>query len=162
MLPIRAPFFHVCSGTLCALFSFNAQGNLLTDALKPLQCPTNKPLSDTRWEARYDALHALRKGYQAVLQVLKAMCGDNDEKYQTKETARGFVSLMEKLETGILLEVWSCIMERFHKTSQALQDSKMTLSRVTNLLQGLHDFIKLLRSQLRNSKEEVKWLSSLR
>ena len=75
------------------------------------------------------------------------MCGDNDKKYQTKETARGIVSLMEKLETGILLEVWSCIMERFHKTSQALQDSKMTLNRATNLLQGLHDFIKLLRSQ---------------
>ena len=38
------------------------------------------------------ALHAQRKGYQAVLQVLKAMCDDNDEKYQTKETDWGFVS----------------------------------------------------------------------
>ena len=61
----------------------------------------------TRWVVRYDALRALRKGYQAVLQVLKAMCDDNDEKYQTKETARGFVSSTKKLETGILLEVWS-------------------------------------------------------
>ena len=91
--------------------------NLLTDALKLLHCPTIKPLSGTRWEARFDALHAPRKGYQAVLQVLKAMCDNNDEKYQTKETARGFVSSLEKLETGILLEVWSCIMELFHKTS---------------------------------------------
>ena len=89
---------------------------------------------------RYNALHALRKGYQAVLQVLKAMCDDNDKKYQTKETARGFVSSMEKLKTGILLEAWSCIMKRFHKTSQALQDSKMTLNMATNLLLGLHDF----------------------
>ena len=79
--------------------------NLFTDELKPLQCQTIKPLSDTRWEARYDALHALRKSYQAVLLVLKAMCDDTDEKYQTKETARGSVSSMEKLETGILLEV---------------------------------------------------------
>ena len=124
MLPIRGPFFNVCLGILCVLFSFNTQGNLLTDALKPLQCPTIKPLSDTRWEARYDALHALEKSYQAVLLVLKAMYGDNDEKYQTKKTARVVVSLMENLETRILLEVSSCIMERFHKTSQALQDSK--------------------------------------
>ena len=65
-----------------------------------------KPFSDTRWEAQYDALHALRKGYQAVLQDSKAMCDDNDEKYQTKETSRGFVSLVEKLQTIILLEVW--------------------------------------------------------
>ena len=52
------------------------------------------------------------------------MYGDNDEKYQTKKRARVVVSLMEKLEARILLEVWSCIVERFHKTSQALQDSK--------------------------------------
>ena len=121
--------------------------NLFTDALKPLQCPTIKPLSDTHWEARYDALHTLRKCYQAVLQVLKAMCDDTDEKYQTEKTARGFVLSMEEFKTGILLEVWSCIMERFHMTSQALQDSKMTLNRKTNLLQGLHDFIQLLRPQ---------------
>ena len=81
--------------------------NLLTDALKPLQCPTIKPLSDTRWESQCDALYALRKGCQAVLQVLKAMSDDNDDKHQTKETARGFVLSKEKLETGILLEVWS-------------------------------------------------------
>ena len=102
-------------------------------------------MSDTRWEARYDAIHALRKGHQAVLQVLKAMCNDNDEKYQTKETASSFVSSMEKLQTIILLEVWSCIMERFHVTSQVLQNSKMTLNRTTNLLQCLHDFIQHLR-----------------
>ena len=93
------------------------------------------------------ALHALRKGYQAVLLVLEAMCDDNDEKCQTKETARGFLSSIEKLETDILLEVWSCIMKRFHKASQSLQDSKMILKWATNLLQGLHDFIQLPRLQ---------------
>ena len=54
---------------------------------------------------------------------------------------------MEKLETGILLVVWSCVMERFYKTSQALQDSKMTLNRATDLLQGLHEFIQFLKPQ---------------
>ena len=57
-----------------------------------------KPLSDTRWEARYDALHALRKGYQAIFQVLKAMCNDNDEKYQTKETAKGLFHQRKNLK----------------------------------------------------------------
>ena len=133
--------------------------NLLVDALKTLQYPTLKPLSDTRWEARYDALHALRKGYRAVLQVLKVISDDNDETYQTKETARGFVSSMKKLETGILLEVWSCIMERFHKTSQALQDSKMTLNKATNLLQGLQNFIQLLRPQFQTFEGRGQALS---
>ena len=97
-------FFMFVQGLYVFFSALTHRCNLLTDALKPLQCPTIKPLSDTHWEARYDALHALRKCYQPVLLVLKAMCDDNDEKYQTKETTRGFVSSMEKLESGILLE----------------------------------------------------------
>ena len=134
-------FFMFVQGLFVFFSASTHRWNLFVDALKTLQCPTIKPLSDTRWEARYDALHALRKGYQAVLQVLKAISDDNDETHQTKETARGFVSLIKKLETGILLEVWSCIMERFHKTNQALQDSKMTLNKATNLFQVLQNFI---------------------
>ena len=76
--------------------------NLFTDALKPLQGPTIKPLSDTRWEVQYDTLHALRKGYQVVLQVLKAMCDDNDEKHQTKETA------------GVLFHQWKYLKLVFY------------------------------------------------
>ena len=87
------------------------------------------------------------------------MCDDNDEKYQTKDKARCFVSSMEKLETDILLEVWSCIMERFYKTSHALQDSKMTLNRTTNSLQGLHDFIQLLRLQFQKFEGRGQVLS---
>ena len=65
--------------------SFQLQHTGGISLLIPLQCQTIKPVSDTRWEARYDALHALRKSYQAVLLVLKAMCDDNDEKYQTNK-----------------------------------------------------------------------------
>uniref|UniRef100_H2YAG2 HAT C-terminal dimerisation domain-containing protein n=1 Tax=Ciona savignyi TaxID=51511 RepID=H2YAG2_CIOSA len=71
-----------------------------------------------------------------------AISDDEDEQLQTKQTAKGFILSMEKLETGILLELWSCVLERFHKTSQALQDSKMTLNTATNLLQGLETFFK--------------------
>ena len=50
-------------------------------------------------------------------------------------------------------------MKRFHKTSQAMQDSKMTLNRATNLLQGLHDFIQLLRLQFQKFKRRGQALS---
>ena len=48
-------------------------------------------------------------------------------------------------------------MERFNKISQALQDSKMTLSRATTLLQGLQDFVQTLRSQFQEFEEMVKY-----
>ena len=52
------------------------------------------------------------------------MCNDNDEKYQTKETARGIASSMEKLETGILIEIWSCIIERFQRPVMLCKTAK--------------------------------------
>ena len=56
------------------------------DALKPLHLPTIKPLSDTSWDTLpYDVIHALRKDYQAVLKVLKAMSDDNDEQLRSKK-----------------------------------------------------------------------------
>ena len=47
----------------------------------------------------------------------------------------------------------------FHKTSQALQDSKMTLNKASNLLPGLHDFIQLLRPQFKKFEGTVQVLS---
>ena len=87
------------------------------------------------------------------------MCDDNDEKYQTKETARGFVSSM--LETDILLEIWSCVVEQFHKTSQALQDSKMTLNRAVatneypSMLGAIQELINKWREE--NDLTPVTW-----
>ena len=50
-------------------------------------------------------------------------------------------------------------MERFRKTSQTLQNSKMALNRATNLLQGLHDFIQLLRPQFQKFEGRGQVLS---
>ena len=96
-------FFILVQGLYVFFSASTHRWNLITDALKPLQCPTIKPLSDTRWEARYNALHAQRKGYQAVLQVFKAMCDDNDEKHQTKDTARGIVHQWKRLKLVLYL-----------------------------------------------------------
>ena len=50
-------------------------------------------------------------------------------------------------------------MERFPKTSQALQDNKMTLNRATNLLQGLHGFIQLPKLQFQKFEGRGQALS---
>ena len=60
-------FFLFVQGLYVFFSASTYRWNLLTDALNTSM--SNKPLSDTRWEARYDALRGLKKGYQAVLQV---------------------------------------------------------------------------------------------
>uniref|UniRef100_H2YAF9 TTF-type domain-containing protein n=1 Tax=Ciona savignyi TaxID=51511 RepID=H2YAF9_CIOSA len=143
---------HLAEYIPCVALSLNLVGKCAAE------CCQSAPLSNTRWSARHDAINALRKGYQAILQVLQAISDDEDEQLQTKQTAKGFILSMEKLETGILLELWSCVLERFHKTSQALQDSKMTLNTATNLLQGLETFVQTLR-QFKEFEEKGKVLS---
>ena len=44
-------FFILVQGLYVFFSALIHSWNLLTDALKPLQCPTIKPLSDTRWDA---------------------------------------------------------------------------------------------------------------
>ena len=60
-------FFILVQGLYVFFSALTHRWSLLTDVLKPLQCPTTKSLPDTRLEARYDALHTLRKGCQVVL-----------------------------------------------------------------------------------------------
>ena len=103
MLPIRGPFFMLVQGLYVFFSASTLRWNLLTDALKPLRCPTIKPLSDTRWEARYDDLHAPRKGYHAVLQVLTAMCDDNDQK-----------KIKLKKQPGVLFHQWKSLKLVFY------------------------------------------------
>ena len=50
-------FFMFVQGPHVFFSASTHRWNLLTDALKPLQCPTIKPLSNTSWEARYYTLH---------------------------------------------------------------------------------------------------------
>ena len=67
ILYIPVHFFMLVQELYVFFSALTHRWSLLTDVLKPFQCPTTKPLPDTRWEVRYDALHALKKGCQAVL-----------------------------------------------------------------------------------------------
>ena len=85
-------FFMFVQGLYVFFSASTHRWNLLTNALKPLQCPTTKPLSDARWLARYDALHALRKSYRAVLQVLEVMCDDQGRSEKKIERGPNFAT----------------------------------------------------------------------
>ncbi|KAG1661541.1 hypothetical protein GQR58_021386 [Nymphon striatum] len=115
---------------------------------KPLHLPAVNALYDTRWSERHDGTHALKVGYTAIVEVLKNMASDEDEKMATKEKALGFIKTMATLETGIMVEFLSCILERFHKTSKALQDSKLDINAATHLLDSLDSFVQVLQSSI--------------
>ena len=63
--------------------------------------PTVKRMSDTRWSAHADATKALVEGYGEINDALVEIAGNEEEKAETREEARGLAAKMNQLETGI-------------------------------------------------------------
>uniref|UniRef100_H2YAG0 DUF4371 domain-containing protein n=1 Tax=Ciona savignyi TaxID=51511 RepID=H2YAG0_CIOSA len=107
---------HLAEYIPCVALSLNLVGKCAAEC-----CQSAQPLSNTRWSARHDAINALRKGYQAILQVLQAISDDEDEQLQTKQTAKGFILSMEKLETAAVVFMLA-ILHRKKKRKVRLEE----------------------------------------
>ena len=107
--------------------------NLLMDHFKPLGIPTLKKLSDTRWSAHHDAVDALRIGYKVIKSVLMDMSEDYVQKPETRMEADGLATRMNYLGKGIMVQLWSTILNRFNATSKCLQSAQMDLNTVAQI-----------------------------
>ena len=106
-----------------------------------------KTLSQTRWSARADATKALLCGYNEIIHALEEIEQDENEKAETRREADGLIKKMERLENGILLVLWSAVLERFKKTSLALQNATLDLNIAVEMLQSLKYYVMTLRDQ---------------
>ncbi|GCB81770.1 hypothetical protein scyTo_0021884, partial [Scyliorhinus torazame] len=85
----------------------NTQGNLHFSL---------KSLSVTRWSSHYEAVRAIKNGYMGILQTLKHIFEDSEEKLECKQDAKNLYHKLVKLEYAILTVVWEEVLERFNKT----------------------------------------------
>ncbi|KAI6658223.1 hypothetical protein LOD99_15492 [Oopsacas minuta] len=86
------------------------------------------------------------------------MCKDKFEKPVTRLEAKGLAAIMNRLETGIMLQIWSTVLIRFNKTSKCLQDASLDLNTATKLLESLKEFVHSLRSQFMEFEHRSKVL----
>ncbi|XP_065683372.1 uncharacterized protein LOC101239939 [Hydra vulgaris] len=96
-----------------------------------------KRLSDTRRSVHSAATKALSKDFKNVKTVLENIAEDPEEKVEARTTAAGIAKKMDQLEYGILLELWTPILDRFHKTSLKLQSPQLDLNEAVQLLTSL-------------------------
>ena len=78
--------------------------------------PTVNRMSDTRWSAHADATKALVEGYGEINDTLVEIAGNEEEKAETREEARGLAAKINQLETGILATLWHHILHIFTRT----------------------------------------------
>ncbi|XP_065684519.1 uncharacterized protein LOC105845816 isoform X1 [Hydra vulgaris] len=151
---------HTGEGLATKLLDSTSRWNRLMAVLKPLNMPTLKRLSDTRWSVHYDAVHSLQVGYTQVKSTLDIMCQNMSQKPETRLEAAGLKDIMSHHETGILVQLWSKTLNRFNLTSKYLQGTDMDLNTATELLRSLGDFVHSLRSQFTALEKEEKDLGT--
>ena len=93
-----------------------------------------KKLSNTRWSAHVDTTSALRKGYKNIQSALDTIATDKSTKGETRQEALGLAKRLGELETGTLTVFWDTMLQRFNKTSLALQAATLDLNKAVGLL----------------------------
>ncbi|XP_040197362.1 zinc finger MYM-type protein 1-like [Rana temporaria] len=106
-----------------------------------------KRLSDTRWSAHFDAVHALHEGFEKIKNALDSVSADTEQEVNTRREAKGLSDKMENLETIFLTILWNDVLERVNKTSKVLQSEDMNILVAMNLLESLKTYLQDTRDR---------------
>ena len=152
-------FFAFVESVYTFFSASTGRWSLLHKALVDAGLRVVKKLCSTRWSARADAVEALKKGYLVIGNVLQKFSNNKDQKAECRQQARGLYEQMKILETGIMVILWSKLLERFQKTSVALQSSTLDLNKACGLLDSLSGYVIAQREQFSTIEEEAKLLT---
>ena len=106
-----------------------------------------KRLSDTRWSAHFDAVHALYGSFQKIKHALDSVSAENEQEVNTRQEAEGLSMKMENLETIFLTILWNDMLERMNKTSKVLQSKDVNILVATNLLESMKTYLQETRDR---------------
>lgn len=155
-------FFSTVEEIYVFFSSSTYRWKLLLDAPKPnLNFYVPKRINITRWSSRFDALKALKNGFNQFKDALSLIVDSSGEKNLVRCQAKGLGDKMESLEFGILVVFWYDILERCHKTSQSLQAEDIDLSVCTSLYNSLYDYVQSIRDKFFFYEKEGKLLSQI-
>ena len=142
-------FFDFVNGLYTFYAASTRRWGILTVALTVNGCNyTLKQLSDTRWSACSDAIIVLNKGYVVIKNVTKQISTDQTQTETCRQQAKGIYDTMCKLETGLMVLLWSKILDRFQKTSECLQYADLDLNRACAYYDSLKHYVQTLRGNI--------------
>lgn len=94
-------------------------------------------LSGTCWSARHDACFSLTYNCKKIIKALEEFENDKLENLQTRCKDRGLLRKLQSLEIGIMVSIWSDVLEWFNITSKKLQEVIIYLKTVLSF----HNFL---------------------
>lgn len=117
-----------------------------------------KSLSDTRWEAHYNATAAILKSFSKILESLNCIAEDQSQKGDTRREADNIANKMQELEFVFLLIFWNEILQNFYRVSQVLQKEDSNLQICSDLYKSLSDQLCTSRNQFEKYEVAAKEL----
>lgn len=133
-------------GTLEAVYSFFSASPQRWQFLKNAGVAVKK-LSQTRWSAHYDAVHAVEQKLDDVIATLEDLC---DTKYNA-ETRRGALNLVPAVCNFSFLSFlyfWRQVLEEVNHTQNYLQTEGISLENCTRKLRALKIFLEDDRAEV--------------
>src|SRR3981189_959428 len=112
---------------------------------------TVKPLSETRWESRVNAVRVLRYHVGEIYNMLVSLCQDNIlggvSGTKTRVEAQAIAGQLLNFEFVVGVIFWYNILFEINYTSKLLQDSSIDLAEAVKNLQKTKDFLWNYRSE---------------
>lgn len=120
---------------------------------------TLKSLSLTRWSSRDDACRSLIRSWKEIINTLRDLENDINEKNLTRIEAKGLRNRLLRLETAIMAVCWEKILHRINATSKKLQAIDIDISSVLDLYSSLIEYLKSIRNDFDNFERDAKNLT---
>lgn len=114
--------------------------------MKEVPTTTAKPLSDTRWESRIDAIKTLRFNLEKIYDALFFLYNDTSRDNDTKNLAKSLINKIKSYKFVCSLVIWYNILSKLNIVSKIMQKSNIILPEVVKMLTEIQNFFHELRS----------------
>ncbi|EFA12991.1 Zinc finger MYM-type protein 1-like Protein [Tribolium castaneum] len=114
--------------------------------LKHVEGLTLKPLSDTRWESRIEALKPLRYQLGGIYDALLTIYDNAEIDNLIKVEASGLLNCLKQFKFLCSIIIWYKVLNCINPISKLLQTQDYDLPTAMELLKNCTDFFKNLRS----------------
>lgn len=136
-------FFNTVQKIYVFFSSSTLRWSILLNNVKGL---TLKPLSDTRWESRIEAIKPLRHQVGQVYDALFSVYQDTDMDSSTRDEASSLLNQIKQFKFLCSIIIWYETLNRINPVSKLMQSKDFDLVSVIKLLKNTKDFFENSRS----------------
>ena len=115
--------------------------------MKELPTITVKPLSDTRWESRIDAIKTLRFHLEKIYDALFSLYNDTSRDNDTKNLAKSLINKIKSYKFVCSLVIWYNILSKINIVSKIMQKSNIILPEAVKMLKEIQNFFIEMQSE---------------